>query len=321
MRDLVERVLPAYQDDDPDRYFSNLAALQMAVGDPAAARTSRLTLQERLQSQQSSLPAGRAVVYDIYVQARAIEATEGVAFASAYEQAFRETLNRLDDLQAYELEDWFMAPIEPLRETLQYALDQRRETSSITLEEAVELTRAWFAFDAYSSVDGLARPLLAEDEERRYVVEEVAIPVGERRYDRGGIGPSARRHRCRLAADAARVHARSIEPRRARGRGPRLRQRARAVANRGRPEFSAARAVRIRRRRRACRHRLDREAAVERRPCRHAGDALRRLRRMVGSEAAAACAESDRDLRPDGARHRRAELQQNLPELRLSLGL
>jgi uncharacterized protein len=178
LRDLVERVLPTYQDDDPDRYFSNLAALQMAVGDPAAARTSRLTLQERLQGQQSSLPAGRAIVYDIYVQARAIEATEGVAFTSAYEQVFRETLNRLDDLQIYELQDWFMAPIEPLRETLQYALDQGRETSSITLEQAVELTRAWFAFDAYSSVDGVAQSLLAEDEERRYVVEEVAIPVG-----------------------------------------------------------------------------------------------------------------------------------------------
>ena len=80
LRDLAGRVLPAYQDDDPDRYLSNLAALQMAVGDPAAAHTTRLTLQERLQSEQSSLPAGRAVVYDIYIRARAIEATESVSF-------------------------------------------------------------------------------------------------------------------------------------------------------------------------------------------------------------------------------------------------
>ncbi len=86
--------LPVYQEDDPDRYLSNLAALQMAVGDPAAAHATRLTLQERLQSEQSTLPAGRAVVYDIYTQARAIEATESIPFASAYGQAFRETLNR-----------------------------------------------------------------------------------------------------------------------------------------------------------------------------------------------------------------------------------
>ncbi len=177
LRDLAERVLPAYQDDDPDRYFANLAALQLAVGDPAAAYRSRMTLRERLESEQSSLPPGRAVVYDIYIQARAIEATEGVSFAEAYGRAFRETLAGLDDLEAYELEYWFMLPTGPLREALQYALDQRRERNTITLEEALELTRAWFAFDAYDNFDDLAGPLLADDQAKRYVVEEVAIPV------------------------------------------------------------------------------------------------------------------------------------------------
>ncbi len=177
LRDLAGRVLPGYQDDDPDRYLSNLATLQMAVGDPAAAHTTRLTLQERLQSEQSPLPTGRALVYDIYIRARAIEATDNVSFPIAYGQAFRETVSGLDDLRAYELEDWFILPIEPLREALQYALDQRRETTSITLEEALELARTWLAFDAYSSFADLAPLLLAEDEARRYVIEEVAIPV------------------------------------------------------------------------------------------------------------------------------------------------
>lgn len=178
LRDLAERVLPVYEEDDPDRYFSTLAALQMAVGDPAAAHTTRLTLQERLQSEQSSLPPGRAVVYDIYIEARAIEATESVPFADAYSRAFNATMNRLDDLAAYEVEDWFVAPTEPLQQTLQHALDQRAQ-SSITLEQALELVQAWFAFDAYSSAAGLIRPLLAEDNARRYVVEELAIPVSQ----------------------------------------------------------------------------------------------------------------------------------------------
>jgi putative CocE/NonD family hydrolase len=178
-RDLAERVLPAYQDDDADRYFSTLAALQMAIGDPAAAHTSRITLRERLQSGQSSLPPGRAVVYDIYVEARAIEATQSVPFASAYSRTFEETLNRLDDLAAYEVEGWFVAPTEPLRESLQHALDRRREQSTITLEEALELLQAWFAFEAYRSFDGLVRPLLAADNVRRYVVDDIAIPVSE----------------------------------------------------------------------------------------------------------------------------------------------
>ncbi len=179
LRDLAERVLPVYQEDDPDRYLSNLSALQMAIGDPASAHATRLRLQERLQSEQSALPAGRAVVYDIYVQARNVEVTESISFTSAYAQVFRETLAHIDDLHAYELGDWFVTPTEQLREAVQRALDERRGTRSIALEEALDLIRAWFAFEAYRSFDGLVRPLLAEDSERRYVVEEAAIPVAQ----------------------------------------------------------------------------------------------------------------------------------------------
>src|SRR5688572_33155523 len=87
LHDLAERVLPVYQEDDPDRYLTNLAALQMAIGDPAAARDTRRRLRERLESEQSDLPSGRAAVYDIYVEARTIEASEPNSFASAYRQA------------------------------------------------------------------------------------------------------------------------------------------------------------------------------------------------------------------------------------------
>jgi putative CocE/NonD family hydrolase len=176
LRDLAERVLPAYQEDDPDRYLSTLAALQMVVGDPAAANRTRRTLRERLESEQD-LPVGQAVVYDIYVEARALESTENVTFTGAYSQAFQQTLSRLGDLAAYELEGSFLAPIEPLQETLQRVLDAQRGESSIGLERALELVQAWFAFEAYRSFSAIVRPLLDEDNGRRYVFEEIAIPV------------------------------------------------------------------------------------------------------------------------------------------------
>jgi putative CocE/NonD family hydrolase len=179
LRDLAERVLPVYQENHPDRYLANLAALQMAVGDPAAARATRASLRERLQSEQGTA-AGQPIVYDIYTQARALEATEQIPFETAYAQAFRETLDSLDDLAAYDLEDWFVEPIEPLQEMLQRALDARRGKTSIDLEEALDLVRAWFGFDAYRSFGGLVRPLLAEDRDKRYVIDDdVAIPVAK----------------------------------------------------------------------------------------------------------------------------------------------
>ena len=177
LHDLAERVLPAYEENDPERYLTNLAALQMAIGDAPAAHATRLNLKERLESEPGARPSGSVAVYDVYTRARAIEASDGASFPSAFAQAFRETMSALDDRDAYEVEDWLTVPTEPLRDSLQRALDEGREESSVTLEEALDLVRAWLAFDAYRSFDGLVRPLLAEDAESRYAVEEIAIPV------------------------------------------------------------------------------------------------------------------------------------------------
>jgi len=175
LRDLARRIVPVYKDSDPDRYLANLAALQMVADDPVAAHATRLSLQKRLRSEKRVPPGGRVMVFDIYIQARADEATQRVPFASAYAKAFRATLHRVDDLDAYKLEGQFTTSTEPLRETLQRALDRRRGKTSIALGEALELIQAWFAFDAYRSFAGLVRPLLAEDTERRYVIEEVMV--------------------------------------------------------------------------------------------------------------------------------------------------
>ena len=177
LHDLAERVLPTYEENDPERYLTNLAALQMAIGDAAAAHDTRLKLRERLESEPNARPAGSAAVYDLYARARAIESSDGASFPSAFSTAFRETMSALDDRHAYEVEHWLTVPTEPLRESLQRALDERREKTTITLEQALALVRTWLAFDAYHSFAGVVQPLLAEDIARRYVTEEVAIPV------------------------------------------------------------------------------------------------------------------------------------------------
>ena len=191
LRDLAERVLPAYQEDDPDRYLSTLAALQMVVGDPAAAHTTRLSLQERLQSEQSTLPVGRAVVYDIYTQARAIEATESVSFADAYGQAFRETMNRLDDLDAYELEDWFSTPTEPLRES---APGRARPATREELHHARGSARSRAGVVRVRGLSQLRRPTPTAPRRRQGEAlrhRRDRDPRRAGRDDRGGVGPPA----------------------------------------------------------------------------------------------------------------------------------
>lgn len=195
LRDLAARVLPVYREGVRDQYLANLSVLQMAVGDPTAARATRASLRER-QQVEGAPPAGRAVVYDIYTEARAAE-RDDVPFAAAYAEAFRATLGRMSDLRAYELEPWLAAPVEPLRAAFQRELDERVGKNVITLEEALELLRAWFAFEAYRSADGLVQPLIAEDIERRYMIDEgVEIPVAQ------NVTVTATVVRPRSAADA-----------------------------------------------------------------------------------------------------------------------
>jgi putative CocE/NonD family hydrolase len=174
LRDLGERMLPVYQESDRERYLANVAALQMAIGDPAAARATRLSLRER---QPRDAAGGQEIIDDIYVEARALESVERIPFAEAYARAFRQTMQGLDDLTAHELERRFTAPRDVLRENVQSVLDWQSDERSIALRDAIDLVQAWFDFEAARSYGPLVGPLLAEERGRRYFVEEVAIPV------------------------------------------------------------------------------------------------------------------------------------------------
>ena len=77
-RDLAERLLPVYQDPDPDRYLANLSALQLIAGSYSAADVSRQALRIRRRPARIGQPVGRAVVYDMYAYAKSIEAENRV---------------------------------------------------------------------------------------------------------------------------------------------------------------------------------------------------------------------------------------------------
>jgi uncharacterized protein len=180
MRDLAGRILPVYQENDPERYLSNLSALQMVAGDYASAYATRQSLLERRRNANAGRPTGRALVYDIYVRARAIEAQVRTPFAKAYAQAYRDAVNRVEDQDAYTLEGWLTTPLPVLQDGLQRAFDQRRAKGSIPLNEAMDVIWAWFAYEAYRSFGALVRPLVAEESQRRYIIEDnLEIKVGK----------------------------------------------------------------------------------------------------------------------------------------------
>jgi putative CocE/NonD family hydrolase len=175
MRDLAERLLPVYQDSDPDRYLANLSALQMATGNYLAADGSRQALRDRRRRAAAGRPIDRAAVFDLYAHAKAMETEDRISFADGFAKAYRETVPHLNDLDAYALNQWLASPAAEYRDALQKSLDQQRAEDSIGQSEAVNLLWAYLRFDAYRDFGPLVDSLGAEDDQRRYTFDRQVL--------------------------------------------------------------------------------------------------------------------------------------------------
>jgi putative CocE/NonD family hydrolase len=183
MRDLAARLIPVYQDPDPERYLANLSALQMAVGDYAAADISRQSLRERRRKSDFGHPEGRGLIYDMYARAKALETQHRFTFADALTTSYRESIQRLNDHDAHAVTQWLGEPPALYQEALQRAFDQQRSSDNIEQADAVELIWKYVAFDAYKTFGPLIVLLNAEDDHQRYTVDnEIVIktPNGTR---------------------------------------------------------------------------------------------------------------------------------------------
>ncbi len=180
MRDLAERLLPVYQEPDSDRYLANLSAIQMVAGNYAAADVSRQSLRDRRRRADIARPVGRAVIFDLYAYAKAVEAEDKVSFPEAFARAFREVVSRLNDQDAYAVTRWLGTSPAVFREALQKSFDQQRAKDSVTQAEAVKLIWTYLSFNAYRNFGSLVDSLDAEDDHRRYTVDsEISIKTAD----------------------------------------------------------------------------------------------------------------------------------------------
>jgi putative CocE/NonD family hydrolase len=169
--DLASRLIPVYQDADPERYLANLSALQMAVGDYAAADISRQSLRDRRRKSDFGLPVSHALVFDIYAHAKALEIENKITFADAFTSSYRDTMRPLDDRDEFAVAHWLGTPPSVYRDALQKAFDQFRSRDSLDESDAIELIWKYVAFDAYRTFGALVVLLNAEDDHRRYATD------------------------------------------------------------------------------------------------------------------------------------------------------
>jgi putative CocE/NonD family hydrolase len=181
MRDLAERLLPVYQDADSNRYLANLSALQMVAGSYAAADASRQTLRERRPADQAAT-VDRGLIYDIYVNAKAIQAENRVPFTESFATAFRGIVSHLSNQEAFRVTDHITAPPTAFRDALQKSFDQLRTRDSLSESDALQLIWTYLSYEAFRDSAPLVDALAAEDDRRRYTVDaEVTIKTAHGR--------------------------------------------------------------------------------------------------------------------------------------------
>ncbi len=168
MRDLAGRIVPVYQEDDQDRYLRNLAALQLVQRNFRGAWATRQSLRERRAADPKRAVSG-SVIYDMYIQARAQEAEARTPFPQAFAQAYRDTVFKLSDLDAYTVTRWLATPVVGYQDALQRYFDQWRAKGSIPQNVALDIVYAYLVYDAYRNFHPLIAALNEEDDARRYV--------------------------------------------------------------------------------------------------------------------------------------------------------
>jgi putative CocE/NonD family hydrolase len=175
MRDLAARLVPVYQDPDPDRYLANLSALQLVAGNYSAAYETRQTLRDRRRRLDAGRTVGRDVILDMYARAKAAQAESRISFAEAFTQAYEDVVPRLNDQDAYTVTQWLGTSPAVFRYALQKLFDQQRADDRIGQSDAVALIRSYLSFDAYRSFGPLVVSLNAEDDRRRYEVDDQLV--------------------------------------------------------------------------------------------------------------------------------------------------
>jgi hypothetical protein len=178
---LAGEVLAVYKDDDPEKYLSNLSALQAVAGQYPEAVQSFVALRDFRRSAHLSNAAWLDLQFEIYVRAKAAASAQKLPFDEAYKQAFRAVFAQLDDRTSARSMPLFNVVDESWMDpALQSDLDAQKGKSSIALDAAVALVRDYESVQAYRDSASLRSALIAEDDSRRYTIErDIQVKTGD----------------------------------------------------------------------------------------------------------------------------------------------
>jgi hypothetical protein len=177
MPELAGAVIAVYQEGDRVTYLNNLFRLQMVAGRYADADTTMAALRA-LRARRSTSPQAGAtdVQYQVLARAQAAQRRDAVPFDEAFHHAFHDIIGALDDRTAALVIRGLTGYSPSMGQDVRGALQPQKDRSAISLADALRLVRAYQVEQSYRAFMPLVAPLVAEDDDHRYVIDR-DIPV------------------------------------------------------------------------------------------------------------------------------------------------
>jgi len=170
---LANDILSKYKDqDDQKAYLDNIFRLQILAGKYSEAR-STINILRRLAGTTNQ----QYLQHDLFAASKYQQMNSHTSFKIEYEKLFRKLFNGLNDKKAYQSYRSFASlnGIDELKNDFKNALNAIQKKDSINITDALLLCRSYFALELYQDIEAISKPLIKEDCNRRYIIENRLI--------------------------------------------------------------------------------------------------------------------------------------------------
>jgi putative CocE/NonD family hydrolase len=173
MPGLAKEVMANYKNENREMYLNNLFRLQMIAEQYAEANATIKSLRDILKANDPVYANVTYTQYEIFSNAKLIQAATNISFEDAFRQSFRDTYGKLSDKEAYRVSGSFIyVDLNRTQKELQESLAKLKDKNSIELNDALGLARQYQPYQVYKSILPLTGSLISEEENRRYIIQD-----------------------------------------------------------------------------------------------------------------------------------------------------
>jgi len=172
MPGLAREAMRHHRQEDRRKHLDTLFRLQLVAGDDAGAIDSIRALRTILREAQAANADTAYFQYELLAKARLERAVQGGTVAGVFGRRLREWLAGLDDKTAFRAAESFQFDLDRAQADVDAALAPLAGKTSVTLAEFLQLNRAFQPFAAYREMLAPAQAVLAEEDQRRYAIQD-----------------------------------------------------------------------------------------------------------------------------------------------------